>query len=428
MADATNPDSLWARAGAVLPGGVNSPVRSFRGVGGEPFFVKAGRGPVLETVDGREFLDYVMGYGPLILGHAHPTVVKAVQQQAQSGLSYGVPTAVEVEMAERIRAAAPVMEMLRMVNSGTEATMSALRVARGVTGRRRVLKFAGSYHGHHDSLLIKAGSGAATLGVPDSAGVPEEVAALTLTVPYNDIEALKEAFRIHGSEIAAVIAEPVAGNMSTVLPVPGFLETIRQLTETHGALWVSDEVMAGFRANFGTVAEARGLTPDLVTLAKVVGAGMPVGVYGGKRAYMGLVAPLGPVYQAGTFSGNALAMAAGLAQLGVVSQPEFYPILIERTRTLSEGLVERGRRHGLAISVNQAGAMFGLFFRETPPKNFDEVSASDVVRYRRYFHGMLERGVFMPPSPFETAFPSWAHSDGDIEKTLRAADEVFRTL
>lgn len=420
--------SLWARAQAVLPGGVNSPVRSFRGVGGEPFFTREGRGAYLTAEDGRQYIDYVMGYGPLILGHAYPTVVNAVVDQAQRGLSYGTPTGLEVFLAERIRQAIPSVEMIRMVNSGTEATMSALRVARGVTGRRRVVKFTGSYHGHHDSLLIKAGSGAATLGVPDSAGVPEDIAGLTLTVPYNNVDALKAVFQAHGRDIAAVIAEPVAGNMGTVPPVPGFLEAVRQLTREHGALWVSDEVMTGFRANFGSVAEARGLEPDLVTLAKVIGAGMPVGAYGGKREYMEMVAPLGPVYQAGTFSGNAVGMAAGLAQLDVVSQSGFYDTLSERTRTLAQGLLERAQRRGIEASVNQAGAMMTLFFRAAAPTNFDEVAAANHDRYRRFFHGMLERGIFMPPSGYETAFPSWAHSSVEIERTLDAADAVFQKL
>jgi len=420
--------TLWERASVVLPGGVNSPVRSFRGVGGEPFFTKSGQGSYLTSEEGHQYLDYVMGYGPLILGHAYPTVVQAVVDQAQRGLSYGTPTRLEVDMAEKIGALVPSMEMIRMVNSGTEATMSALRVARGVTGRRRVVKFTGGYHGHHDSLLIRAGSGAATLGVPDSAGVPEEIAELTITVPYNDIEALTAVFRDMGSEIAAVIVEPIAGNMGTILPVPGFLETIRDLTADYGALWVSDEVMTGFRVTSGSAAESRGLLPDLMTLAKVIGAGMPVGAYGGRKEYMSLVAPLGAVYQAGTFSGNALSMAAGLAQLQVVLHTDFYPTLFERTRYLAEGLVERARRHNIAASVNRAGAMFTLFFRDQSPKNFDEVLECDQSRYGKYFHGMLERGIFMPPSQFETVFPSWAHHESDLEKTLAAADAVFRQL
>ncbi len=418
----------WERARQVLPGGVNSPVRSFRGVGGEPFFVERGEGPYLVSVEGQRYLDYVMGYGPLILGHAYPDVVEAVRQQALQGVSYGVPTPTEVQVAEQIKKAIQSVDLVRMVNSGTEATMSALRVARAATGRRLVLKFTGSYHGHHDSLLIKAGSGAATLGVPDSAGVPEAIAGLTLTAPYNDIEALNAVFRQYGHELAAVIAEPVAGNMGTVLPVPGFLEAIRTLTEEYGALWVSDEVMTGFRVTYGSVAESRGLTPDLITLAKVIGAGMPVGAYGGKRDVMALVAPLGPVYQAGTFSGNAVAMAAGLAQLSVVQQPDFYETLAERTQVLADGLLERGRRHGILVSVNRAGAMMTLFFRDTPPVNFDEVARADHDRYRRFFHGMLEAGIFFPPSGYETLFPSWVHQAADIEKTLEAADTVFRRL
>lgn len=419
---------LWERAKKTLPGGVNSPVRSFRGVGGSPFFAAGGEGAHLLTEDGRQVIDYVLGYGPLILGHAHPAVVAAVEEQARHGLSYGVPTRLEVEMGEFLTQSVASMDLVRMVNSGTEATMTALRVARGATGRRYVVKFAGSYHGHHDSLLIKAGSGAATLGVPDSAGVPEAVAALTLTAPYNDVAALEWLFRQYGREIAAVIAEPVAGNMGTVPPNPGFLEAVRRITRENGALWVSDEVMTGFRVNFGSVAEARGLEPDLVTLAKVIGGGMPVGAFGGPQQYMSLLAPLGPVYQAGTFSGNAVAMAAGLAQLREVAKPGFYEAIHEKTRVLADGLLERAHKHGESVSVNRIGAMFTLFFRPTAPENFDEVANSDIERYRRYFHGMLEHGVYMPPSQFETVFMSAAHTDEDISCTLEAADQVFQTL
>ncbi|MCY0878986.1 MAG: glutamate-1-semialdehyde 2,1-aminomutase [Firmicutes bacterium] len=422
------PKSLWQRATEVLPGGVNSPVRSFRGVGGEPFFVREGAGAYLVTEDGTRYLDYVMGYGPLILGHAHPQVVAAVQEQAARGVGFGIPTRLEVEMAETLIRAMSSIEMVRLVNSGTEATMSALRVARAVTGRQRVVKFIGCYHGHHDSLLIKAGSGAAALGVPDSEGVPPAIAELTLTVPYNDIDALKSVFKVYGKEIAAVIVEPVAGNMGTVPPLPGFLEAIQDLTKAHGALWISDEVMTGFRVNYGSFAEAQGLRPDLMTLAKVIGAGMPVGAYAGPREYLSLVAPSGPVYQAGTFSGNALAVAAGLAQLGVVSAPGFYPPLVERTGRLAAGLVERARHYGIPASSNQAGAMFTLFFRETPPTNMAEVMTCDAERYRQYFHGMLQEGIFMPPSPYESVFVSAAHTDDDVERTLRAADRVFSRL
>lgn len=420
--------SLWDEAQDLMPGGVNSPVRAFGGVGGQPFFVREAKAAYLYDEEGKPYIDYVMGYGPLILGHAYPSVVQAVREQAERGLSYGVPTALEVTMASRLKGAISAIEMVRVVNSGTEATMTALRIARGVTGRRLVVKFAGSYHGHHDSLLIKAGSGAATLGVPDSQGVPAEIARLTVTAPYNDREALAQLFRDYGREIAAVIVEPVAGNMGTVLPEPQFLQSIERLTHEYGALWISDEVMTGFRTGYGSHAERLGLSPDLVTLAKVIGGGMPMGAYGGKRAYLSKVAPLGPIYQAGTFSGNAVCLAAGLAQLDVVSQPHFYERLSERAKTLAKGLVDCGRRHGLALSYNQAGGMFTLFFRDTPPKNFDEVQQADHARYGRYFHGMLERGIFMPPSPYETVFPSWAHTDQDIAKTLEAADQVFRQI
>ncbi|MHB1610922.1 MAG: glutamate-1-semialdehyde 2,1-aminomutase [Sulfobacillus sp.] len=418
----------WERAQAVMPGGVNSPVRSFRGVGGTPFFVKSGQGPYLMTEDGRTVIDYVMGYGPLILGHAAPPVVEAVMAQAALGLGYGAPTTQEVTYAEFLTREVPGLEMVRLVNSGTEATMSALRVARAVTGRHRVIKFTGCYHGHHDSLLIKAGSGAATLGVPDSQGVPEQLAALTITVPYNDVQALTEAFSQYGHEIAAVIMEPVAGNMGTVPPLPGYLESVRDLAHAHGALWVVDEVMTGFRVAFGGAMRKYGLEPDLVCLAKVIGAGMPLGAYGGKREYMSLVAPLGAVYQAGTFSGNPIAVAAGSAQLAAIGGQAFYEQLGQRTQYLADQLVARGRRHHIGVSVNVAGGMFTLFFSDTSPKNFIEVENTDRVRYRKFFHGMLERGIFVPPSPFETMFPSHAHRDEIIETTLDAANEVFRTL
>lgn len=420
--------SWWERAQAVLPGGVNSPVRSFNGVGGTPFFVKKGVGPYLEDLSGRTYIDYVMSYGPLILGHADPDVLAAAQAQLALGLSYGAPTSREVQMAEQLIEAVPGLDMVRMVNSGTEATMSALRVARAATGRHRVVKFVGCYHGHHDSLLIRAGSGAATLGVPDSAGVPGQLAELTITAPYNDRGALAAVFDQWGGDIAAVIMEPVAGNMGTVPPLPGYLQFVRDLTARHGALLVFDEVMTGFRVGWGGAGAHYGVEPDLITLAKVIGAGMPVGAYGGKLAHMQLVSPLGPVYQAGTLSGNPVAMAAGLAQLQKVARPGFYDGLGETTQALAHGLVERARRHRIACSANVVGGMFTLFFRETPPTNFDEVSQSDTDLYRRYFHGMLERGVFMPPSPYETVFPSAVHTSEVVEQTLMAADDVFSTL
>ncbi|PSR37313.1 MAG: glutamate-1-semialdehyde-2,1-aminomutase [Sulfobacillus thermosulfidooxidans] len=421
-------EHYWEKAQQLIPGGVNSPVRSFKGVGGSPFFARQGEGPYLEDEEGRRYIDYVMSYGPLILGHAHPAVVNAASAQAVKGLSYGVPTVLEVEMAELLTQAVPGLEMVRMVNSGTEATMSAIRVSRGVTGRSRIVKFAGSYHGHGDSLLVKAGSGAAAMGIPDSQGVPVALAELTLTVPYNDIEGLKAVFSRFGHEIAAVISEPVAGNMGTVLPSEEFLATIRHLTRQAGALWIVDEVMTGFRVDWGGASRLFGLEPDLVCLAKVIGGGMPVGAYGGKRDYMEQVAPLGPVYQAGTLSGNPVAMAVGLAQLRTIGGPQFYPPLVERTRTLATGLVEAGKRHGIAVSANTIGAMFTLFFRESAPHNFDEVNASDRARYTRFFHGMLEEGIFFPPSPFETAFPSAAHNDETTQATLEAAERVFARI
>ena len=418
----------WQRAQAVMPGGVNSPVRSFRGVGGTPFFVKSGQGPYLMTEDGRTLTDYVMGYGPLILGHAAPEVVQAVKHQASLGLGYGAPTVQEVTYAELLTREVPGLDIVRLVNSGTEATMSALRVARAVTGRHRVVKFTGCYHGHHDSLLIKAGSGAATLGVPDSAGVPAQLAALTLTVPYNDMEALIAAFDEYGSEIAAVIMEPVAGNMGTVVPQPGYLESVQKLAHQHGALWVVDEVMTGFRVAWGGAMKKFGLIPDLISMAKVIGAGMPLGAYGGKREYMSLVAPLGPVYQAGTFSGNPIAVAAGSAQLKAIGGPEFYQGLEQRTQHLARQLVAMAERRGIPAATNAIGGMFTLFFSEKPPTNFAEVEQTDRDRYRRFFHGMLQRGIYFPPSPFETVFVSHAHSTEVLEATLSAADEVFRTL
>lgn len=419
---------LWERAQQILPGGVNSPVRSFRGVGGTPFFGSRAQGPYLWDATGRQLIDYVMSYGPLLLGHAHPAVVEATQKQAQLGLSYGVPTGLEVEMAETLVEAVPPMEMVRMVNSGTEATMSALRVARGVTGRRRIIKFTGCYHGHHDSLLIRAGSGAATLGIPDSLGVPSQLAELTLTADYNSKEQVQSLFEQFGSEIAAVIMEPIAGNMGTVLPDPGFLSFIRNITREYGALWILDEVMTGFRVQWGGATRWWELDPDLICLAKVIGAGMPVGAYGGRRQYMELVAPLGPVYQAGTLSGNPVAMAAGLAQLSQIHAPHQYDMLHERVRYLAAGMEERARKRGVAATVVIAGGMFTLFFSHHAPRNFREVQATDIERYRRYFHGMLEEGIFMPPSPYETVFPSLAHDERVIEETLQAADRVFQGL
>lgn len=389
-----------------------------------------GLGPRLFDDEGRSYLDYVMSYGPLILGHAHPAVVSAIQTQAVHGTSFGAPTRLEVEMAECLIAAYPGLQMVRLVNSGTEATMSALRVARAATGRSLVLKFSGCYHGHHDSLLVRAGSGAATLGVPDSAGVPGQMTDLTLTMDFNDRQAVAETFQRQGGEIAAVIVEPVAGNMGTVGPAPGFLESLRELTTKWGSLLIFDEVMSGFRVGWQGAAGRFGVEPDLVTLAKVIGAGMPVGAYGGSKALMNWVAPLGSVYQAGTLSGNPLAMAAGLAQLRTISAlgDGFYRDLEQRVQMLAQGLRERARRQGIAVSTSTVGGMMSLFFGDHPPKNFAEVQSGNDKRYRTYFHGMLRRGIFMPPSMYETMFVSEAHTVQDIEETLNAADEVFSEL
>ena len=421
-------EDYWERAQELLPGGVNSPVRAFRSVGGKPFFARRGEGAYLEDSEGARYIDFVMSYGPLILGHAHPQVVQAVIRQASSGLSYGTPTELELKMAEILCEAVPGLEMVRMVNSGTEATMAAIRLARGVTGRARIVKFSGSYHGHGDSLLVKAGSGAASLGVPDSLGVPEPLAALTLSIPYNDIESLRAVFHDVGDEIAAVIMEPVAGNMGTILPVPGFLETVRDLTRRYESLWIVDEVMTGFRVAWGGASRLFGLDPDLICLAKVIGAGMPVGAFGGKKQYMQHISPLGPVYQAGTLSGNPVAMAAGVAQLEEIHRPNFYSQLELKTKELADQLVGLGRKHGFSVSANAIGGMFTLFFSDRVPTNFDEVGRCDQTRYRISFHGMLKSGVFLPPSPFESAFPSWAHTESTIDSTLKAAEHVFQGL
>jgi glutamate-1-semialdehyde 2,1-aminomutase len=418
----------WERARRVIPGGVNSPVRSFRGVGGEPFMVRSGHGARIETEDGRTLIDYVMSYGPLLLGHAHPAVVGAAVDAAGRGLSFGAPTVAEVQLAEIVCAALPGFEVVRMVNSGTEATMSALRVARAATGRAKVVKFTGCYHGHHDSLLIRAGSGAATFGVPDSAGVPDRLAELTLTLPFNDLNAVRQTFREWGRDIAAVIVEPVAGNMGTILPVPGFLEGLRQVTAETGALLVLDEVMTGFRVAWGGAQVRYDIRPDLTCLAKVIGAGMPVAAYGGRRDLMELVAPLGPVYQAGTLSGNPVGMAAGRAQLETVAGPPFYGPLEETASTLARGLRERAARHGVALSTVTAGGMLSAFFSDRAPANFDEVGRTDQKAFRQFFHALLEAGVFWPPSPYETAFVSSAHDADVVDETLRAADRAFAAL
>ncbi len=419
--------SLFEEACKVIPGGVNSPVRAFRGVGGEPIFFARANGAWVEAADGRRFIDYVGSWGPMILGHAHPAVVKAVQQRAEDGLSFGAPTALETELAKRVIALVPSMDLVRMCSSGTEATMSAIRLARGYTGRDRIVKFEGCYHGHSDSLLVKAGSGALTLGVPTSPGVPADFARHTLTLPYNDLPATRECFAAMGNEIAAVIVEPIAGNMNCVLPEPGFLEGLKVLCAEHGAVLIFDEVMTGFRVAPGGAQQLYGVEPDLTTLGKVIGGGMPVGAFGGRRDIMERLAPLGPVYQAGTLSGNPVAMAAGLATLEGLSVPGFHAALARRTTQLIEGLEAEARAAGVPFSTNHTCGMFGLFFSEaTKVTRYTQVMACDVERFKRFFHAMLAEGVYLAPSAFEAGFISAAHGDAEIEATLQAARKAFR--
>jgi len=418
---------LFARAQQRMPGGVNSPVRAFRAVGGDPVFVARGDGSRLWDVDGNCYLDYVGSWGPLILGHRAPPVIQALERALQRGTSFGASTEAEVEFAERIRQTMPSMEMVRLVNSGTEATMSALRLARGFTGRDLAIKFEGCYHGHVDSLLVKAGSGLATLGISDSAGVPAGFSSSTISLPYNSIEALEEAFRRHGEQIAAVIVEPVAGNMGCVQPAPGFLEAARRLTDGHGALLIFDEVITGFRLGLGGAQERFRIRPDLTTLGKVIGGGLPIGAYGGRADIMSRVAPLGPVYQAGTLSGNPLAVAAGTAALDeLAKRPEIYAELDQRAARLCRGAQQAASAAGRALAVNRAGSMFTFFFQGGPVTDYESARRSDTTAYGRFFQAMLGRGVYLAPSQFEVAFLSAAHSDEDIDQTIAAAVEAFR--
>jgi glutamate-1-semialdehyde 2,1-aminomutase len=421
-------DRLLRAAERVIPGGVNSPVRAFRGVGGRPFFVARGAGARLWDVDGRAYLDFVGSWGPLILGHAPAAVVEAVAAAAAGGTSYGAPTPGEVELAELLTAAYPSMEMVRLVSSGTEATMSAIRVARGATGRELLVKFEGCYHGHADSLLVKAGSGGATFGIPDSGGVPEALARLTLTVPYNDLDAVRDVFRTSGDRVAAVIVEPVAGNMGVVPPAPGFLEGLRELTAAHGALLIFDEVITGFRVAYGGAQARYGVRPDLTCLGKIIGGGLPVGAYGGRRDLMQKVAPLGPVYQAGTLSGNPLAVAAGLATLRALGQGDPYARLEALGARLEAGLRRAAGTAGVAVTLNRVGSMLTGFFCEGPVTDWASARRADTGRYGRYFHGMLERGVYLAPSQFEAAFVSLAHTEADIDLAVRAAEEALGAL
>ncbi len=425
----TRSHELFTAAQRHIPGGVNSPVRAFRGVGGEPLFFKKGSGAYLIDEDDKRYIDYVASWGPMLLGHAHPQVTKAVVEAAQNSLGFGAPTRIEIEMADLVCKLVPSMEMVRMVSSGTEATMSAIRLARGFTGRDKIVKFEGCYHGHSDSLLVKAGSGALTLGVPTSPGVPVALAEHTITLNYNDIDQVKETFGHIGGQVACVIVEPVAGNMNCIPPVPGFLEGLRELCTEYGAVLLFDEVMTGFRVALGGAQQYYGVTPDMTTLGKVIGGGLPVGAFGGKREIMEMIAPLGPVYQAGTLSGNPVAMAAGLATLKGAMAPGFYDKLAQKTRTLAEGLVGRAKANNVAMTCNVVGGMFGIFFsREQSISRYSQVVTCDVDRFKLFFHGMLEQGVYLAPSAFEAGFVSGAHTDVDIDATLKAADKVLATL
>ncbi len=421
----TTSKELFATAERIIPGGVNSPVRAFRGVGGQPFFVARAEGSRLWDVDGKSYIDFVASWGPLILGHAAPQIVKAIAETAPLGTSYGAPTPMEVEMAQAITAAFPSMEMTRLVSSGTEAAMSAIRLARGFTGRDLLLKFDGCYHGHGDSLLVKAGSGGATFGIPDSAGVPEPLAALTATVAYNDLDAVRDVFRTRGDDVAAVIVEPVAGNMGVVPPAPGFLEGLRELTTRHGAVLIFDEVITGFRVAYGGAQERYGVRPDLTCLGKIIGGGLPVGAYGGRRDIMSRVAPLGPVYQAGTLSGNPLAVAAGLATVRTLRDTRPYARLESLGMRMESGLRTAAEKAGVPLTVNRVGSMMTAFFCGTAVTNYASARKADTKRYGRYFHGMLERGVYLAPSQFEAAFVGLAHSDDDIARTVAAARETL---
>ena len=425
----TRSHDLFEAAQTHIPGGVNSPVRAFRGVGGDPVFFKSSQGAYITDEDDKRYVDYVGSWGPMIVGHSHPEVIKAVQDVVANGLGFGAPTAIETVMADKVCELVPSCEMVRMVSSGTEATMSAIRLARGYTGRDKIVKFEGCYHGHADSLLVKAGSGALTLGVPTSPGVPAALASETITLTYNDIDSVKQAFAEVGKDVACIIVEPVAGNMNCIPPVPGFLEGLREICDEYGSVLILDEVMTGFRVSLGGAQQHYGITPDLTTLGKVIGGGLPVGAFGGKKEIMEYIAPLGPVYQAGTLSGNPVSMAAGLKTLELLSAPGFHDGLDATAKKLCAGLKERASAAGIPLTTNQVGGMFGFFFTEEKEiTNFAQVSACDIERFQKFFHAMLDEGVYLAPSAYEAGFVSAAHGDAEIQATLDAAEKVFATL
>ncbi|HTL60101.1 MAG TPA: glutamate-1-semialdehyde 2,1-aminomutase [Nitrospira sp.] len=419
---------LFQEAQQLIPGGVNSPVRAFRSVGGHPRFIQRAKGAKLYDLDGNAYIDYVLSWGPMILGHAAASVITAIKKAAGQGTSYGAPTALEVELAREIRAAVPSMEKVRLVSSGTEAVMSAIRVARGFTKRDGIVKFEGCYHGHGDYLLTKAGSGMMTLGIPDSLGVPADFAKHTFTAPYNDIRTVQQLFRERGDEIACVIVEPIAGNMGVVPPAPDFLPALRQLTREHDSLLIFDEVISGFRVNYGGAQALYGITPDLTVLGKIIGGGLPVGAYGGRRAIMDLIAPLGPVYQAGTLSGNPLAVTAGLATLKGLRAKHVYKQLETRSAQLAEGIGKEAKRAGIPLVQHRVGSMMTSFFTSEPVVDWNSAKRSDTKRYGQFFHGMLDQGIYLAPSQFEAAFVSTAHTTGDIERTIKAARAAFKSL
>lgn len=425
----TRSHDLFLQAQKTIPGGVNSPVRAFKGVGGDPVYFKKGKGAYLYDEDDKQYIDYVASWGPMIMGHAHPEVVKAVQDAAANGLGFGAPTQIETEMAELVCQLVPSIEMVRMVSSGTEATMSAIRLARGYTGRDKIVKFEGCYHGHSDSLLVKAGSGALTFGVPSSPGVPASLSEHTITLTYNDSEQVKQVFSDIGDQIAAIIVEPVAGNMNCIPPVDGFLETLREVCDQSGSVLILDEVMTGFRVSRGGAQTYYGITPDLTTLGKIIGGGLPVGAFGGKKEIMQQISPLGPVYQAGTLSGNPLSMAAGMKTLTLACQDGIHEELNRKAKHLVEGIMAKAKEAGIAMTCNQVGAMFGLFFSdEEKITGFEQVMKSDQERFKKFFHGMLDEGIYLAPSAFEAGFVSAAHTDEDIEASIEAAGRVLKML
>jgi len=421
-------EALWQRAQTFLPGGVNSPVRAWRSVKGKPLFIERAKGAKIYDVDDHEYIDYVCSWGPMIVGHAHEEVIEAIKRTASKGTSFGAPTEVEVELAEMIVKAFPSIEKVRMVNSGTEATMSALRLARAYTGRDKVIKFDGCYHGHADSFLVKAGSGLATLGIPASPGVPEDLTKHTISLPYNDLSAVEKTFEQIGKEIACIIVEPVAGNMGVVLPEEGFLKGLRRVTQRYGSLLIFDEVITGFRVSWGGAQLHYGIDPDLTCLGKIIGGGMPVGAYGGKKEIMSLIAPQGQVYQAGTLSGNPLAMSAGLATLKILQRPEVYGELERKTKQLTEGIKQAANEIGISLQINQIASMFSLFFNKEPVTDYEGVLKSDSGMFIKYFYGMLKRGIYLAPSAYEASFVSLAHTDGDIKKTIEAVYETFEEI